>query len=41
MDDRIGRNPYLYVLPNIKNIDIDWEDDFSMAQKLYAIENNE
>jgi len=33
--DRIGSNPYLYVLQGEKNIDIDWEKDFQLAQQIY------
>lgn len=32
MDDRIGAKPYLYTLDKIVGFDIDWEDDFAMAQ---------
>lgn len=32
MDDRIGFKPYLYTLNKIVGFDIDWEDDFAMAQ---------
>jgi len=34
MSDRIGKNPYLYVMKGSKVIDIDWEDDFELARKL-------
>lgn len=37
--DRIGRSPSLYLCDGIKSIDIDLEDDFSMA-KLIASEVN-
>jgi CMP-N-acetylneuraminic acid synthetase len=33
--DRIGENPYLYILEGEKTIDIDWEKDFIFAQKVY------
>lgn len=33
--DRIGDNPYLYILEGEKTIDIDWEKDFIFAQKVY------
>ncbi len=33
--DRIGNNPYLYELKNEKSIDIDWEEDFLYAQRIY------
>lgn len=34
--DRIGENPFLYELSGIESIDIDWPDDFMLAEKLYA-----
>ena len=37
MSDRIGKNPYLYRLKGSKVIDIDWEDDFELARKIYNI----
>lgn len=33
-NNRIGRNPYLYSLDKIKGFDIDWEDDFKLAELL-------
>lgn len=33
--DRIGNNPYLYELNKIVGFDIDWEEDFQLAE-LYA-----
>jgi len=35
MSDRIGKNPYLFKLKGLKLIDIDWEDDFELAKKLF------
>lgn len=35
--DRIGSNPYLYVLSKMESFDIDWEDDFKMAECLYLL----
>jgi N-acylneuraminate cytidylyltransferase len=35
--DRIGKNPYLAILKGSKNIDIDWEEDFILAQKIYNL----
>jgi len=32
MDDRIGAKPYLHEINKIMGFDIDWEDDFAMAQ---------
>ena len=37
--DRIGLRPYLFNLSNIQSLDIDWEDDFKMAEKIYSNEN--
>lgn len=33
--DRIGKTPYLYELDRVKSFDIDWEEDFVMAEVLY------
>lgn len=33
--DRIGVNPYLFELTKLQSIDIDWEDDFILAELLY------
>ena len=32
LNDRIGRKPFLYALDKIEGFDIDWEDDFQIAQ---------
>ena len=37
MSDRIGVNPYLYILKSSKTIDIDWEDDFKLARKIFDL----
>lgn len=34
LDDRIGQKPYLYPLDKIQGFDIDWEDDFKIAQAI-------
>lgn len=34
LDDRIGLNPMLYPLDKIKGFDIDWSDDFAIAQSI-------
>lgn len=34
LDDRIGNNPFLYPLDKIQGFDIDWEDDFQIAQAI-------
>jgi len=33
--NRIGRKPYLHVLDEIHSFDIDWPDDFTIAEVLY------
>jgi CMP-N-acetylneuraminic acid synthetase len=32
--DRVGSTPYLYNLDKIRSIDVDWMDDFVLAEKL-------
>jgi len=34
-EDRIGKNPYLFVNNDIESFDIDWEDDFFIAEAIY------
>ena len=34
MKDRIGLKPSIYICDGIKSIDIDWPNDFKMAQEL-------
>lgn len=34
-DDRIGVHPYLYQMEGIKGFDVDWEEDFKLAEILY------
>lgn len=38
LNDRIGNNPYLYQLDKIKGFDIDWEDDFKIAEAIVKAE---
>ena len=33
-NNRIGRKPYLYPLDKIQGFDIDWEDDFLVAEMI-------
>jgi N-acylneuraminate cytidylyltransferase len=33
--DRIGASPYLFELSAIQSYDVDWEDDFKIAEALY------
>lgn len=35
-NDRIGKRPFLYKLDKIKGLDIDWEEDFVMAEYLLS-----
>lgn len=37
--DRIGKKPFFYILSHYKGFDIDWEDDFSLAEKIYYQNN--
>jgi N-acylneuraminate cytidylyltransferase len=37
MSDRIGINPYLSILKGSKTIDIDYEDDFELARKIFDL----
>lgn len=33
--NRIGKKPYLFVMDEISSIDIDWEEDFEIAEVVY------
>ncbi|WP_313672163.1 acylneuraminate cytidylyltransferase family protein [Sphingobacterium multivorum] len=35
MHDRIGKRPYLFELNKLASFDIDWDDDFKIAELLY------
>jgi N-acylneuraminate cytidylyltransferase len=35
--DRIGKKPYLLIHSFLQSIDVDWEDDFKIAEKLYEL----
>lgn len=35
MNDRIGENPVLFEVNTLQGIDIDWEEDFITAEKIY------
>ena len=35
--NRLGRKPYLYVMDEIKGFDIDWPEDFTIAEALFKI----
>ncbi len=34
-NNRIGKNPFLYIMGKIYSFDIDWEDDFNIAEIIY------
>lgn len=38
-NDRIGRKPSLFELDRLETIDIDWEDDFVLAEKVWLGSN--
>jgi CMP-N-acetylneuraminic acid synthetase len=40
LNDRIGQQPYLYILDKIQGFDIDWDEDFKIAECLSKIRNN-
>lgn len=35
-DDRLGSKPFLFINDKIKSFDIDWEDDFFIAEAIYS-----
>tara|TARA_R110002072_G_scaffold289873_2_gene457220 strand:- start:17613 stop:18314 length:702 start_codon:yes stop_codon:yes gene_type:complete len=35
--DRIGSNPKLYISEGLKSFDVDWEQDFELAQYIYML----
>jgi CMP-N-acetylneuraminic acid synthetase len=39
-DDRIGKKPFLYQQDKCKSIDIDWPEDFTLAERLWKNEIN-
>lgn len=41
LNDRIGEKPYFHELPKIKSFDIDWEEDFRIAQVFWKERNKE
>ena len=36
LEDRIGNNPYLYAISDKEAFDIDWADDFDIAEVLWS-----
>ena len=39
--DRIGVKPFIVVQEGFKSFDIDWEEDFTMAEVIYKLNNDE
>jgi len=39
--DRIGKNPMLYELTGDQKVDIDWGDDFDLAEVLYQLRHSD
>lgn len=37
---RIGFNPYMAIVDKIEGVDIDWPEDFDMAEKIIEVYNN-
>lgn len=35
LNDRVGKNPYMYELNNFQSLDIDWEEDFELAELVW------
>jgi N-acylneuraminate cytidylyltransferase len=33
--NRVGDNPYLFVTDKMKSVDVDWEEDFKIAEMIY------
>lgn len=33
--DRVGKNPYLFEMSKLTSLDVDWEDDFKIAEAVY------
>lgn len=40
LKNRIGKKPYIYEMDKIHSIDVDWEDDFLIAESIYEKLNN-
>jgi len=36
LNDRIGTNPYMYIQEGVKSFDIDWPEQFEMAENLFS-----
>ena len=35
LNDRIGKNPFLLEIKKIKSFDVDWPEDFKIAENIY------
>ena len=33
--DRVGDNPYLFEMNKLNSLDVDWEEDFKIAEAVY------
>lgn len=40
LQDRIGKKPYLFVTKGFESVDIDWPDDFVLAEMIYRHQNS-
>ena len=40
LQDRIGKKPYLFVTKGFESVDIDWPDDFILAEMIYRHQNS-
>lgn len=38
-ESRIGIKPYLFTMSTLESVDIDWEDDFIIAEQIFKIKN--
>ena len=33
--DRVGKRPYLFEMNKLESLDVDWENDFKIAEAVY------
>jgi len=33
--DRVGKKPYLFEMDKLTSLDVDWEEDFKIAEAVY------
>ncbi|MGL5602840.1 MAG: cytidylyltransferase domain-containing protein [Silvania sp.] len=38
--DRIGKHPFIYIQEKMKSLDIDWPDDFLLAEEIWKFQNS-